>query len=359
MERGNARLKFFDRYLGPLLLLLLTPLRLFRSGHVPQPVRSVALLKTAAIGDTVLASAIISDLRKAGAEVTLFVGGSNYGFAKTLEVDHLVKLPISNPLNALKLIRAAAYDVYIDLDPWPRVSALLTALSRAKLRVGFQTAGQNRHFMYDRTVEHLNSAHEIENYRALVQAAGFKTGAVPQTFGHPWKGGSRNVVFHFWPSGTQSHLKEWPASKWIKLAQVLDGFNFVLTGGPEDLEPTREFLAKVPQALRARFRSAVGVTFEETLVLLETTALLVSVNTGVMHVGAAMGVPTVGLHGPTNPLRWGPVGSRVRSVVSRTEGAATLNLGFEYRDVAYMDGLDVPEVAAACRELLGQPAPQG
>ncbi|RYZ79533.1 MAG: lipopolysaccharide heptosyltransferase family protein, partial [Proteobacteria bacterium] len=312
MERGNARLKFFDRYLGPLLLVLLLPLKLFRLGSSVSELASVGLLKTAAIGDTVLLSAIINDLRfhNPTIKITLFTGGSNFEFSKLLSgIDEVVKLPLTNPIKCLKIIRAQRFDVFFDFDAWPRISALFAALSKARVRVGYRTSKQHRHFMFDRVVEHRSDVHELENYRALLGAIGVDGTSLPQDLRYPWRAGSKTVVFHLWPSGTQSYLKEWPWLEWQNLARKLmtQGLtDFVLTGGKEDLERTKVLIDSLPIDLRDRFRSSAGSKFVETLELLQSSALLVSVNTGIMHVGAAMGVPTLGLHGPTDPKRWGP-----------------------------------------------------
>ncbi|RYZ89156.1 MAG: lipopolysaccharide heptosyltransferase family protein [Proteobacteria bacterium] len=359
MERGNARLKFFDRYLGPILLVLLLPLKLFRVGSSVSEMKSVGLLKTAAIGDTVLLSAIVSDLRAQNPKIkiTLFTGASNFEFSKLLSgIDEVVKLPLTNPLNSVKLIRSQKFDVFFDFDPWPRISALLAALSAARVRVGFKTSGQHRHFMYDRAVEHRPDVHELANYRALLAAVGVAGTALPQDLRHPWKQGGETVVFHLWPSGTQSHLKEWNWDEWQKLAReilVLGDYRFVLTGGKEDVARTETLINGLPADLRLKFSSLAGSKFRETLGLLQNAALLVSVNTGIMHVGAAMGVPTIGLHGPTDPKRWGPVGPRTRSILSRSPNAGSLNLGFEYiPDAEYMSGISSAEVYEACRQLL-------
>ncbi|RYZ90181.1 MAG: glycosyltransferase family 9 protein [Proteobacteria bacterium] len=359
MERGNARLKFFDRYLGPILIGLLMPVKLLRPKAVPSKPSTVGLLKTAAIGDTLLLSAIVSDLKAASPDVriTLFTGASNYEFAKMIEgVDQLVKVPLTNPLAAVKLIRSYRFDAFIDFDPWPRISALLAAFSRATVRIGFKTAGQYRHYMYDVAIEHRNDLHELDNYRALVRPLKINGTNSPQQLGHAWSCDGDTVVFHLWPSGTQSHLKEWDSKKWVELATrlgKLGAFSFILTGGKEDQVRSQRLISELPEEIRSKFTNLAGSSFKTTLRALQCARLLVSVNTGIMHVAAAMGVPTVGLHGPTSPKRWGPVGIRTRSVISDSPDAGTLNLGFEYRDGAdYMGGLSVDTVFAASEELL-------
>ena len=57
--------------------------------------------------------------------------------------------------------------------------------------------------------------------------------------------------------------------------------------------------------------------------------LVISVNTGVMHLAAILGAPTISLNGPTNNDRWGPVGPRAVGIQSPGEGCGYLHLGFE------------------------------
>ena len=48
--------------------------------------------------------------------------------------------------------------------------------------------------------------------------------------------------------------------------------------------------------------------------MLRRCGLLVSNDTGIMHLGAAIGVPTVGLFGPNTPRHWAPIGPRATYV---------------------------------------------
>ena len=78
-----------------------------------------------------------------------------------------------------------------------------------------------------------------------------------------------------------------------------------------------------------------------------------SVNTGVMHVAAALEVPTIALNGPTSGRRWGPVGVHTRCVASPLIPDGYLNLGFErnehYRTA--MLGITLAMVVGAWDEL--------
>ena len=82
-------------------------------------------------------------------------------------------------------------------------------------------------------------------------------------------------------------------------------------------------------------------------------------NTGVMHLAAAVEIPVVALNGPTPVARWGPLGAPSRSVVSPIVPDGYLNLGWE-RDERYRDAMSaitVDRVIAAWDDLMDEVAP--
>uniref|UniRef100_E6QLK1 ADP-heptose--LPS heptosyltransferase 2 n=1 Tax=mine drainage metagenome TaxID=410659 RepID=E6QLK1_9ZZZZ len=115
--------------------------------------------------------------------------------------------------------------------------------------------------------------------------------------------------------GPSAQYRCWPTERFADLATALVGFQrdltIILTG------------AKSEQALIADFRKRFdGRSFdasdlgglEHTAALLRRCDLLISNDTGIMHLGAAMGTPTVGLFGASNPVWWAPVGPRATYV---------------------------------------------
>ena len=122
---------------------------------------------------------------------------------------------------------------------------------------------------------------------------------------------ARRIALHL-GSGSGQPFKRWPVASFAKLAYEFLGRShnqaIILTGQP------------LERALLAEFRSrydgvavdATGVaSIAMTASILRECDLLVSNDTGVMHLGAAMGTPTVGLFGPTAPAQWAPSGPRV------------------------------------------------
>ena len=93
--RGNTLARLLDRYLGIPLVFFAGICRRKRS--MPVDPRRIGVLNTAAVGDTVLMSGPLADLRRAyaQAEIVLLTGPSNYEAACLLDgMDRVIKLPI-------------------------------------------------------------------------------------------------------------------------------------------------------------------------------------------------------------------------------------------------------------------------
>ena len=98
--------------------------------------------------------------------------------------------------------------------------------------------------------------------------------------------------------------KRWPVSHWRALIESLPAENFVLFGTAND--------APIAAAIAAGFGNRVEdlagrTTLPEYSARLRACRLLVTNDTGGMHLANALGVPLVALFGPTNPVRTGPV----------------------------------------------------
>jgi ADP-heptose:LPS heptosyltransferase len=365
-QRGNPILHLLDRYAGIPVVAILGHLR--RKRVIPPKIKTFGLLRTAAIGDTVLISAAIADLRSAfpDASVIFFAGPSNIEIARMLDgVDKVVEVPIVSLPTALRRVRSVPVDVMVDFGQWPRFDALLTLLSQALFTIGFKTRGQHRHYGYDVTVEHSSIVHEIENYRQLIRAIGVRTGNRPRLRISSASGLPTNnyAVFHLWPGGMLKKLKQWPCERWVHLIEEFAawGTKVVLTGTRSDGSGNDAIIDCLQPCVRGYVSNVAGVSLRETAAMLAQARLVVSVNTGVMHMAAALGVPLVALHGPTSSRRWGPIGERAIAIDSPLEGCGYLNLGWEHpsRPLTCMECIPYEAVREACRSAIAKEVESG
>jgi ADP-heptose:LPS heptosyltransferase len=137
--------------------------------------------------------------------------------------------------------------------------------------------------------------------------------------------------------GAGSPAKRWPAPRWAELWRALgSGAGAVVICGPADLEAARELGGAIGAPLLA------GASLLELAAVLSGCAALLGHDSGVSHLSAALGVPTLALFGPTDPAGWAPRGPRV----------AVLREGELAR-------LDPERVLRAARELLAARAAEG
>jgi ADP-heptose:LPS heptosyltransferase len=138
--------------------------------------------------------------------------------------------------------------------------------------------------------------------------------------------------------------KSWPADRWGELVERLkadsrfDGWRFMAVGGPGDRPPA------TPALEAAGLRGIDFIGKGDILAsadAINAADLFVGNDSGLMHVAAALGRPTLGLFGPTEWWLYGPWGSTTRTVASNeTRGA-----------FAPIEALSVDQVFAAVLAL--------
>ncbi|RMH19423.1 MAG: lipopolysaccharide heptosyltransferase family protein [Gemmatimonadetes bacterium] len=101
--------------------------------------------------------------------------------------------------------------------------------------------------------------------------------------------------------------KDWPAERYVPVVEALErdfGFAVALVGGPARHE--RRAAAAIARAARTRPLDLLGDSVRALIAHVAAAALVVSPDTGTLHLAHALRVPVVGLFGHTNPWRVGP-----------------------------------------------------
>lgn len=117
-------------------------------------------------------------------------------------------------------------------------------------------------------------------------------------------GSGRYAVLHPYP---KFNYKKWHAAGWRELATRLDrqGLRVVLTGGMGAEE--QAYVAAIAERLPGGALNLAGrLSLSMLGPLLASAAVYVGPDTATTHIAAAVGVPTVALFGPSNPVKWGP-----------------------------------------------------
>ncbi len=327
-------------------------------------IERILVIKLRAVGDVVLSTVVLKNLREAFPGVSLeFL--TEKGGAGILEGNpflnrlHVYDRRTMTGLRLIRMVRSRRYDLVIDLFGNPR-TALVTRLSGARYRVGFRF--RTRTYAYNIVVEPRG---------AIVHNTQFNLDAL-EKIGVPVIDRSLHIVpgeqeeasvASFWDrqfpsptpvvalhSGGGWETKRWPAERFAALADVLQTqYHAVvlLPWGPgeeADVERIRSLMkteAIIPPA----------TNLLELAALLRRCSLMVSNDSGPMHIAAAMGTPVLGLFGPTNPRLQGPFGKKVITV--RNEAVECLGCNLTVCPIGNpcMKDLDIQRVLDAIEQL--------
>lgn len=157
--------------------------------------------------------------------------------------------------------------------------------------------------------------------------------------------------------GTSWATKEWPQEKWYSLIKSLQyRANFVCLGGPKEAtqyKPLMDSLAA--EGIDQVMLDMLGkTTLQEVGALIESCDVVVTADTGSLHIALALNKPVVALFGPTDPKLWGPLTGTFKVLVNDELDC----LGCRKRrcpkpDQYCMSGIDSVRVKKAIFELIG------
>jgi heptosyltransferase-2 len=118
--------------------------------------------------------------------------------------------------------------------------------------------------------------------------------------------------------GAVGPSKRWPASYYAQAASRLvnEGFSVWVLGGPGETE-----LAAEVGAGSDRVRDLTGADLRNAILALAAADVAVSNDSGLLHVAAALGTPSIGIFGPTSPWHWAPLNPLAAVIETATEVA--------------------------------------
>lgn len=279
----------------------------------------VAVLRFSAVGDVVLTLPAMRALRAAGAEVWLVTRAPLHALFSGEPWIH--PLPLAPGEGAIPLaarLRRIAPDQLLDLHGSLRARALAALLpeipvirwqKRPPHEAPLARLGLRRPRASGRVEDRMLSA-----ARTLIRACADPPdpGPDPAPPLRPdpdraarWRARIPPGAIALCP-GAGHPTKEWPIRRWIALADRLRaaGTPLVVTGGPGERDrcaPLLDPAARAGGACGAEIVDAVGAPLEDLPALLAACRAVVANDSGPMHLGRALGLPTVALFGPTDP----------------------------------------------------------
>lgn len=331
------------------------------------------------MGSIVLATPLLQILRRQvpQAEIALVTSAGLVELARMLPVDKIFAWDISSLSQALKTfplfliaLRRWHPDAFFDLEFFANTSALISWLSGASVRVGFQHALSPR----GRLLTHylpVTPRHTAKLFASLAWAAGIPIDDLPPL----WR-------LRYDPSRVRDEIRSLPKPfivinpnagelalqrRWMperfhqllkQLLAILPSMNFVLIGSKRE----RNYVASVLSDLASHQRIinlAGQLNLDELCFVLEKATVMVTNDSGPMHLAAALGTTCIALFGPETPDHYGPIGERHRAIYKHLPCSPCLS-PFDGKlfpcpfEVQCLRAIGVDEVLTAIEDVIGK-----
>jgi heptosyltransferase I len=311
---------------------------------VPNPAapRSICLLRLSALGDATHVVPLVRTLRRAWPQVALtwVIGKAEARLLDGLEGVEFVVYDKATGIGGMRGVRRSLagrrFDALLQLQVAARAN-LLSALVPARRRIGYdRSRSRDLHGLFvSERIPDRPGIHVLDAIGSFCEPLGLRQDTVEWNLpvpadAHAWAAAQ-------WPddgtptllvSPCSSHvLRNWRADRYAALADhaAAQGWRVVLCGGRSVLERTTTDM--ILAAMQAPALDLVGKdTLKQLPALLARGDLLVTPDSGPMHIANAMGTAVLGLHAASNPARSGPYSDR-RFCVDRYDDAARRFLG--------------------------------
>jgi heptosyltransferase I len=300
--------------------------------------RSICLLRLSALGDVTHVLPLLRTLRMAWpqAEITWVIGKGEHRLLEGLPGVRFIEYDKTSGIAGMRAVRRQCgerFDALLQLQVSARAN-LLSAFIPARRRIGYdRSRSKDGHGLFvNERIADRPGIHVLDAIGSFADALGLQRDRVAWDLpvpdeAHAWAraqwddDGRRTLMV----SPCSSHiLRNWRAERYAALADhvAAHGWRVVLCGGRSALE------RDTGDAILASMRARDGVldligkdTLKQLPALLARADLLVTPDSGPMHIANAMGTKVLGLHAASNPNRSGPYSDR-RYCVDRDDDAA-------------------------------------
>jgi ADP-heptose:LPS heptosyltransferase len=354
------------------------------------PPKRILILKFGGMGEAVLARSLVDHIQARHPNISfdflvekrtlemMTLGRDGNVYLYTPGADGMWKAVIS-----LLEIRRRKYDAILDFEQHSLLTAAFARASSIPIRVGFApptTGSRGRMFTHPIELREQESM-----WSSFIQIGRVLDSELPESLSTrplPCSSASMEWLERWWNShippdakgpivalhlgvGPSAQYRRWPAERFASFAAALSKYQpemtVILTGSTSE----RPLLIDFKKQFFGRSIDAADVgELEHTAALLRRCDLLVSADTGIMHLAAAMGTPTVGLFGPNTPACWAPVGKRATYVYARRQACSPCINSYRrhipsectaLKDGACMWDISVDDVLKAARVIVETP----
>ncbi|MBF0344288.1 MAG: glycosyltransferase family 9 protein [Nitrospirae bacterium] len=292
---------------------------------------SILFIRPGGIGDAVLLLPSINCLKMAIPEASICVLCENRNagiFTLTKAIDHLYLY--DKGIDLIKCL-SSTYDVVVDTEQWHRLSAIVAALTKAQVRLGFDT--NNRSLLFSHPIPYRHDEYEADSFASLIrplteQPLHFDhdrpfiepSVAIPADFSM-----ARGDLVAIFP-GASVRERRWGAQNYGEVASAISaqGYTPVIVGANSDRADAAEIVRRCGKCIDLTGKT----TLMETAAVLGASRLLIGADSGLLHVAVGVGTPTVSIFGAGLEKKWAPRGKAHKVLNARVDCSPCTLFGY-------------------------------
>lgn len=339
------KMKLLDELWGPIICfffywhnLVFNKFFGLRKIEIPVKVKNILIIKFFGMGSIILAGGMLRSLRKSfpGARITILTFAANKDICERINlIDEVIPIRteslrsfLMSLLQAINKIRKKRCEISLDLEFFAKSSSLIQYLCVTPIRVGYFLIQQGiilkmlwRGDLLTHNVYYNPHRHVSEVFSALAYALGVESAdrapaeislrkedeeQLKVVLREQGIGESDRFFCLNINAGSLSLERRWPAQNYAELICKLEnkGYFIVLTGEKNDVDYVKEFLSRNKFTNKVKDLSG-KLDLGGLIALLKKTRLLVTNDSGPLHLAVSIGTPTVSLFGPETPERFG------------------------------------------------------
>lgn len=350
-------MKSVDRIVGSLLVRIMSAATTGKdiTSH------SIIIIRPGGIGDAILLIPAVNALKKIcpDIQITILAEKRNASAFKLCPYADEV-LCYDNLKELLKALRGG-YDVAIDSEQWHRLSAVIARLTGAPVSVGYAT--NERKKLFSHPVSYAHDDYETDSFLNLLRPLGITVTdqimapflVVPETSRTKAVTLLENLASKPFVTifpGASIPERRWGTDKFEAVAQKLSAKDIaiVVVGGKGEETDGNRIIDG-----RRGLNLAGKTSLIETAAIIEKSSVLLSGDSGVLHLGVGLGRPTVSLFGPGIANKWAPRGDSHIVINKKLPCSPCTKFGYTPKcpiNATCMANITVAEVVAAVEKLL-------
>ena len=303
--------KQFDQIIGPVLLKLFPKAAMDR--HQNSPIKKILVIRPGGMGDALLLLPILKEIASSfHVMIDILCEPRNKSVFKS--VTFLNQTFSYKNLKSMLSIFQKQYDVVFDTEQSHFLSAIITRLVPADIKVGFKTNGREK--MYNKSLAYNHHIYETKVFHELFLIV-FNL-KKPFHFNFPYFIPSKQDqtlsfrgerIICLFPGATINE-RLWPEKRWAQIMNWIAHKNFkpILLGGSKEVDQCKKIMdhCKIDKGLNLCNKLSII----ETAALFEKTKVLISTDSGILHLGVLSNISTISLFGSGIADKWGPKGEK-------------------------------------------------